>query len=117
MAITMRLMCFALLQGTPGIVAPSIHDTTVNAITMWNRVQEQTVRIEYQTIRVYGNIRFAYQVAERLKMLGRKPATAEFQMLTVVISEQCSARNLILDEHDRNSKSAAGVGNVVSKRL
>ena len=79
LGFAMRLMCFGVLQGTPGIVAPSIQDSRVNAMTMWDHVQEEAVRIENQVIEAYDNIRFAYQVAQRLRELEKEPAGTVLQ--------------------------------------
>jgi hypothetical protein len=72
----MRVLCFAMLQGTPAIVAPSIQDSGLNALKVWDRIQADAIDIGSRAVEAYDNIRFVYQVAQQLRRMERETAAA-----------------------------------------
>jgi hypothetical protein len=84
MGIAMRMLCFAVVQGNPGIVAPSIQDTSVNVITTWDQVRREAVHIEKQAVEVYDNVRFAYLVARRLNELQEEQKAGYLNVSTTI---------------------------------
>jgi hypothetical protein len=90
-AIAMRMVCFAVIQGNPGVVAPSFQEAGLNALTTWDQVQKAVIRTEAQAIDVYENIRFAYRVARQLKEMEREPASNGLRMKFTSPPAQCRA--------------------------
>ncbi len=80
MGIAMRIVCFVVIQGTPGIVAPSVQEAGLNALITWDHVQKAAIHIEDRAIDAYENARFAYRVARRLREIDTEPAANELQM-------------------------------------
>ncbi len=91
MGIAMRIVCFAVIQGPPGIVAPSVQEAGLNALTTWDHVQKAVIRMEDRAIDAYENVRFAYRVARRLREIEAEPAANELQMKLTSLPVQCRA--------------------------
>ena len=72
--LAMRILCFAVIQCAPGIDAPPVQDCSFSARLMCDRVEQQFVRVEKMAAEMYDKLRFAYQVAQRLRELERNPA-------------------------------------------
>jgi hypothetical protein len=117
MGIAARVMCFAVLQGTPAIVAPSIQDTAFNASGMWDRVQDSAIHIGSQAVEAYENVRFVYHVAQRLREIEREPASAELQTKIVRFRQHSGDKELILAQHERRIESCVRAANVVPQKL
>jgi len=101
MGIVIRLMCFAVLQGTPAIVAPSIQDTGFNASRMWDQVQDGVVHIRSQAVQFYENLRFVNYVAQRLREMEREPAGVGLRTKVVQVRKRSGERELVLAQHGR----------------
>lgn len=117
MGVAVRIVCFAVIHGTPGIVAPSFQEAGLNALTTWDHVQKAAIRLEAHAVDAYENVRFVYRVARQLREIEREPEANGLQMKFTSLPDQGRAENLILDRHDRNPKSSADVRDVVSERL
>jgi hypothetical protein len=98
MGVAVRLMCFAVLQGTPAIVAPSIQDTGSNALRMWDRAQKEAIHIGNHASEVYDNVRFVYQVARQLREMERESEPARLETKVIPVVGRSSAKKLTLDQ-------------------
>jgi hypothetical protein len=114
--IALRVMCFAVLQGNSAVVAPSIQDTSLNALKVWGRIQTEAIHIGNQAFEAYDNIRFVYRVAQRLREMEREPVPAALSE-RIIRAPQCPTKKLVLNQHDRNIESDARVMNIVPQRL
>lgn len=114
--VAMRIVCFVVLQGNTGIVAPPVQDTGSNVLRMWDRIENGAIHIGSQAVQAYENIRFVYHVAQRLREMEREPTDAGLRSKAVRFRECSGRKKLALAEHERNMETVRSA-NAVAQNL